>query len=299
MVTPSALDDRIRACLFGGALGDALGAAREGSKGAIELFVPPELRFTDDTQLTLATCESILEFGAVSPPSIANRFLRWFRARRITGMGAATLKSLAELDAGGHWALAGATGERAAGNGAAMRIAPLAFVLDPDVDEHRRTIADVCRITHRHDEAYLGAVAIVRTIRHAITDGGLDSSWIPALAESLPDSQLRDRLRLVSDDRLTVTSCAATFGATGFVVDSIPLAIVATLRAAEFLPAVAEIVSCGGDTDTNASLFGQMYGAAKGMGALPIQLLDRLEAAAELRETADRMARFAQTRWGR
>ena len=45
-------------------------------------------------------------------------------------------------------------------DGAAMRLAPLAFVLDSDRDDDRRTIRDVCRITHRNDEAYVGGLAI-------------------------------------------------------------------------------------------------------------------------------------------
>jgi ADP-ribosylglycohydrolase len=41
-----------------------------------------------------------------------------------------------------------------AGNGGAMRIAPLAFVLD-SLDK-RVLIRDAVRITHANDEAYLG-----------------------------------------------------------------------------------------------------------------------------------------------
>ena len=88
----------------------------------------------------------------------------WFRKRRISGIGASTQKSLTELNAGGHWASVGTSGERSAGNGAAMRISPLAFFLDPNIQTDRTTIRDVCRITHRNDEAYLGALAIVYSI---------------------------------------------------------------------------------------------------------------------------------------
>ena len=82
----------------------------------------------------------------MNPESVANHFLRWFRDRRISGIGGSTLKSLTELDAGGHWAMVGATGEYSAGNGAAMRIAPLAFVLDPDDEtEKKGHRAKLCR----------------------------------------------------------------------------------------------------------------------------------------------------------
>jgi ADP-ribosyl-[dinitrogen reductase] hydrolase len=112
--------DRIIGSLLAGAIGDALGGVTERSGLAI----------SDDTQLTLATCEAIIEAKGVDPERIAGSFLRWYRAGAISGIGSSTLEALRDLDAGGHWALCGARGERAAGNGAAMRIAPLAFLLD-------------------------------------------------------------------------------------------------------------------------------------------------------------------------
>ncbi|MCA9213763.1 MAG: ADP-ribosylglycohydrolase family protein [Planctomycetales bacterium] len=65
-------EDRIVGCLLGGALGDAIGAQFEGCPRAPDFEIPSELQITDDTQLTLATCESIVETGAVDPESIAN-----------------------------------------------------------------------------------------------------------------------------------------------------------------------------------------------------------------------------------
>ena len=64
-----------------------------------------------------------------------------YNSGRLRGLGSATLKALRELQIGGHWALVGRTGEYAAGNGAAMRIAPLAF----KENVNRQTIHDVCR----------------------------------------------------------------------------------------------------------------------------------------------------------
>lgn len=112
-----------------------MGGPYEGGKGpfsvSLDIFGP----LSDDTQLTLATCEAIIEIGRPEPEAIAKSFLRWFRERRISGVGASTLKALRDLDAGVHWTLAGRKGEMAAGNGAAMRIAPVAFLVDPHRDD--------------------------------------------------------------------------------------------------------------------------------------------------------------------
>jgi ADP-ribosylglycohydrolase len=171
----------IRGCIIAGAAGDALGSIGERRSKS----------FSDDTQLTLATCEAIVAAGEPEPSAIAEHMRIWFSAGEITGVGSSTLKALRDLEAGAHWALAGARGERAAGNGAAMRAAPLAFLLDPQEPNHRVRLRDIARITHHHDEAYIGALAVVVAIRRAA--GRLDWSNRTIAAELL-DSRVRDNL---------------------------------------------------------------------------------------------------------
>ncbi len=255
--------------------------------------IPDQLRVTDDTQLTIATCESIIESQSVNPESVARHFQLWFRERRISGIGASTLKALTELEAGGHWALVGATGERSAGNGAAMRIAPLAFVLNPDIDVNRQIIRDICRITHRNDEAYIGALAIVLAIRFVVDGNALTDELLAQLIPSLPDSRVRDRLIYVRDSSLSVVEYVSRFGASGYVVDSVPLAILAAVQSSDFQETIREIIRCGGDTDTVASMFGQIFGAAAGAEVLPLEIVNRIDEVALVREIA---ASFARTK---
>jgi len=291
-VSQASREDRIAGCLLAGSLGDAIGAHFEGNARISNFAIPDDLRVTDDTQLTIATCESIIESRSVNPESIADHFLRWFRDRRLTGIGASTLKSLTELDAGGHWAMVGATGEYSAGNGAAMRIAPLAFVLDPDVDTDRQTIRDVCRVTHRNDEAYSGGLAIVRSIRHVINGHQFNRDFLPTLVDSIPDSRVRDRLISVCDSSLSIAEYSSRFASSGYVVDSVPLAILAAVESSDVLSTIQQIVQCGGDTDTIASMFGNIFGAAFGPEALPIEIVNQIDAVSLVRETA---AKFSRT----
>nr|GFC66145.1 hypothetical protein [Tanacetum cinerariifolium] len=79
----------------------------------------------------------------------------------FTGLGASTLKALRELRAGGHWSQVGRGGDYSAGNGAAMRSAPFAFWEQYSLAE----LSDFCQITHRHSDAYAGALAVVLAIR--------------------------------------------------------------------------------------------------------------------------------------
>src|SRR5262249_44730523 len=152
----------------------------------------------------------------------------------------------------------------AAGNGAAMRIAPVAFCLDPRDRDQRRTIRDICRITHHNEEAYAGALAVAISIRSAY-DGswpGQGSGLFELLLEHLPDTSVRDRIAEIAEigDDLSLAAAGKRFGSSGYVVESVPLAILGASRAAGlgFTRVLEELVMCGGDTDTIASMAGQI-----------------------------------------
>jgi len=282
--------DRIIACILGGAIGDGWGRPFEGRPRPARLDIPDKLFVSDDTQMTLATCEAVLESGNVDPERIAARFVVWFRARRITGMGSSTLKALRDLDLGAHWALSGAKGERAAGNGAAMRVAPLAFLLDPGNQDDRRTLRDVCRITHHHDEAYIGGLAVVVAIRLAC-EAEYDLAHLLAdVGRHLPDSQVRDRIEQLTSlsSEMTPAQVAERFGSSGFVVESVPLAILAAseIRRKPLVSVIGDAILAGGDTDTIASMAGQIAGAAAGTAGLPGELLTRLAEGKEITDIA-------------
>jgi ADP-ribosylglycohydrolase len=61
------IHDRLKGCLILGAVGDALGSYYESDSKHRPINIDNISGSTDDAQLTLATCESILEQQKVSP----------------------------------------------------------------------------------------------------------------------------------------------------------------------------------------------------------------------------------------
>ena len=252
--------------LVWGAIGDAWGSWVEGKSADAPSDLPVGSRITDDTQLTLATVRATLDTKQPDPESIAGEFKVLFSSGRLRGLGSSTLKALIELRAGGHWALVGAKGERAAGNGAAMRVAPLLPHVDLSEFDDRRLVRDVCRITHHNEEAYVGALALLRAL-FAIESANLDS-LCGRVASQIPDSAVRDGLMALDamDPLEELKVVAEQFGNSGYVAESVPFAIYSVQRlgsrssVAELL---AEVVKAGGDADTNASMAGQLAGFAR------------------------------------
>lgn len=292
--------DRVLGCLVGGMLGDAWGAPYEGMTSPVMASEWPAGSPTDDTALTLATCAAIVRTGTVEPAAIADGLLARFRRGGVRGWGASTLKALRDLDAGAHWALAGARGERAAGSGAAMRVAPLAFLLDPTSSADRRMIRDVARITHHHEEAYVGALAVVCAVRVVARGGRVSAASLVAdVATTLPDSAVRDRLAAFAalDPETPPRELASRFGAGGFVAESVPLALFAAqaIAATSFASVIRAAILAGGDADTIASIAGQIAGCALGYEGLPQQALDCISGHVDLEE-AERFARLVASR---
>jgi ADP-ribosyl-[dinitrogen reductase] hydrolase len=262
-------------CLIGGAVGDAVGSYYEGQTNAKSVEFDVINGITDDTQLTLATCESIIDSGYVSAESIAKKMLEWYNKGKLSGLGSSTLKALRDLQVGAHWALSGRSGEYAAGNGAAMRIAPLAFFLNIEAD--KTLIRDVCNITHKNDEAYVGCLSILYAINFIVSDQWRSGqSLLDLIIPKLPDTGVRDNLlKLQTAPSSTIREAAQFIGTSGHVVESVPFSIFAAqkIREHKFEDILSEIILCGGDTDTNASLAGNVMGAAIGFTGFSTKVL--------------------------
>lgn len=275
------------------AFGDAFGARFEncgpnrGDRGDRDSL----LFISDDTELTLATCEALMADGEPSPEGIAKALAAAFRHKRLPGLGAATAKALKDLSLGGHWALSGAKGEKSAGAGAAMRVGALAFFLNFEEDEDRRRLRDVCRLTHHHEEAYAGALAHCLGLQSVLEHGSITLDWV---IPQLPDSQTRDRLRILNKGALgAVADFAERFGASGYVADTVPLAFLGALIAEKegFEAVLWQFADLGGDVDTQAFLAGQILGLKHGAGFLEEEQWRRVVEAGRVEETGARFFR--------
>lgn len=280
------ISERFKGCIVAGAIGDAFGSAYENiskSDNSKTTFYPfgkpkniiPDWRLTDDTQLTLATCETIIENEILKPEFFASKFLEYYQAKKITGIGASTLQALKGLEIGGHWSLVGRKGEFAAGNGAAMRVAPLGF--EPNIT--RQNIKDICNITHQNDEAYVGSLCITIAIQSIINgDWTGDGNLLKIIINKIPDTSVRDRLIEIDSlncDLLEIPK----LGNNGYVVNSIPLAITYANKVKEIGidEMFNQLIKIEGDTDTNCSIAGQIAGTLLGINAIPNHLIEKLK----------------------
>lgn len=165
--------DRMTGSLAGLAIGDCLGAPVEGMSaqairmrfGTLKEFQYAAPIWTDDTQQALVLVEAGARFGTPDPSWVGERLVamshprgpRQFGCHRGTGRGFRA--AVCAFEASRNWRTSGQL-ERA-GNGAAMRIAPVAVALDQlEEREFCRAIADISLLTHRELRAIAGALAV-------------------------------------------------------------------------------------------------------------------------------------------
>jgi ADP-ribosylglycohydrolase len=301
---PKTKYDKLEGCFLGGAIGDAMGSAYENQESEDSDTYDPFptknpaksiLQITDDTQLTFATIEAIIESAKFTPAILADHFKRLYEKRNIRGLGASTLKALQELEAGGHWSQVGRIGEYAAGNGAAMRIAPLSFLEETD----RTQIRDISSITHRNDEAYVGALCVVIALKEILNnqwDGS--TNLLSIISSQIPDSRVKDRIQQL--ETLTDLTEIGSYGNSGYVVDSIPLALAAAnqIRNLDLDTIFNELIEVGGDTDTNCSIAGQIAGCFVGKSNFSSNLMEKIKSIPEYESLNSTLNKFgAKLKW--
>ena len=275
-----------RACgaLLGTFVGDALGmpfegAAPEAIPERVEMIDARLGRgtYTDDTQMMVALAESLLDRGQVDEEHLAHAFQEAYDPER--GYGGGTRRVL-ELWAAGTPVTAAASqifdGQGSRGNGAAMRIAPIAVRFAHDPDNLCYQAARSARVTHAHpvgvDAAVVQAAATGAALR---TDDILEAALAAAqtremkhglgavgdlLAATRKEIEAYRQLQSSSDAQQSV--CAAVYAAVAHPA---------------FDEAVSFAVGLGGDTDTVAAMTGAIAGARDGASSIPSRWLEALE----------------------
>jgi ADP-ribosyl-[dinitrogen reductase] hydrolase len=313
------LQDRFRGTMLGVAIGDALGRAGEGHPfeataqyhgGPLRAYRPwrgwkagPVGTVTDDTQMTMCIAESIVHNGQLVPEDVADRFAEWLDYGR--GKGRTCVEACERLRRVVHWTAAGVD---SAGNGAAMRTAPIGLFHRGDLKKLRRDAALACVITHTHQTAVASAIAQSAAVAYCLTQDATGFSpdrfiefvvaWIEGVeeadvAERRPGAALTTLAKRLAElpGLLGEPDTRAVYdylynGA--FVLESLPTAMFAFLRNYQnFDETLFAAVDAGYDCDTSGSMAGALAGALLGQAGIHARWLEELEYREELIRLAD------------
>lgn len=235
--------------MLGAIAGDIIGSVHEASGTKAKRFplFDPDSRFTDDTVLTVAVADVLLDGG-----DFASAFHDYFRAYPAAGYGGTFLS----------WALNRRTEPyNSWGNGSAMRVSPVAYAaptLDAVLDLARRS----AEVTHDHPEGIRGAQATAAAVFLARTGGSKDD--IRRQVGALSGYDLTGSVDSIRPGYQFDVSCQG----------SVPQSIIAFLDSTDFEDAIRNAVSLGGDADTMACIAGAI--AEPFYGGVPDAIADEV-----------------------
>ena len=309
-VTSSPPESTVAGALLGLALGDALGFVVEAEPPKVALAYAELLRagragerahprypfgqYRDDTQLARELLLSVADNGGWEAARFASRVAALVQSGGDVGAGPGTRSTTMRLRLGAPWEHAGMPAPYA-GNGSAMRVAPLGVLYRGDDARWQRCAREQSRVTHRDPRCTAGAVAVAGAAVLAARVGPVDSSrflhqlagWVEpdhagmaravrGLESWLPLAPHQAARRLHTA-WLDPAAGLEWRGITAFVVPSVLWSLYAFLRTPDdWWQCVCTAIEAGGDTDTTGAMAGAIAGARLGVGALPAALLARL-----------------------
>lgn len=216
--------------MFGALVGDIIGSAFEFNnvKSKEFSFFNKTTRFTDDSVLTLAVSNYFLKFNkSLNHDELIKIFKETSLKYINAGYGPSFLKWLKSDSSSAY---------NSYGNGAAMRISPVAYIAK-NLNEVIELSDFITSITHNHEEGIKGARSIAISIFLLLH--GASKSEIKNYIESRYYSLNFDYHELVNNYKFEM-SCQK----------SVPQAIYLFLISTDYLDALKNAISIGGDSDT-------------------------------------------------
>lgn len=235
--------------MIGALAGDIIGSRFEWNAiktTKFELFTPKS-HFTDDSVLSIALAESIL-----NRKNFTTLLKYYARKYPNAGYGAFFYR----------WAMSDNNKPyNSYGNGAGMRIAPVGFAFD-NLEDVLRYAKVYTEITHNHPEGIKGAQAIASCI--LLARNGKNKSEIKEFVESRFNYNLSKSLDEIRPNYQFDVTCQG----------SCPQAIIAFLESENFEHSIRLAISLGGDSDTQACMTGGIAQAY--YGSVPNEIKEKV-----------------------
>lgn len=297
----------IEGILLGVALGDALGfpvenwtlAQIRAQLGPGALLEPPDpAQVSDDTLMTMALAEGLLDVGGDAPvdaimTAVGQRFIAWRNGPDYArGPGRTCTAGVERFAAGIPWAESGLPESK--GCGSAMRVAPLGYIYQHDAERLRILAAASSRITHLHPTAVAASVTAAYWVKLAL-DGTAPESFIrqtldfvAGMSDDLDAALLRiGHVMGWGDSDAAIRHIAPN----GWIVEEVlAVALYSVLRSPDdYAWAVRRAALIDGDSDSTAAIAGGIMGARLGVGGLPADWVARCERRDDLRDLCRRL----------
>lgn len=298
------LKSKFLGCLVGAAIGDGLGAWREGRRIAEKEDIASlaesveELAYTDDTHMTIGVVESLIQSRGFDGEHMAQTFIKNYETEPWRGYGPGPPRVFRMIKSAEPWDSAANKIYRGGsfGNGSAMRVAPIGLLYSDNPAKLREIVYKSSSITHSHELGKEGAALQAYAVALALntpSDEEIDREAFLLKLQNFAQNELyKEKIAntkelLGEQDRARVV---AVLGNGIEALNSVPTAIYCFLKQPKsYKDSVIYAISLGGDTDTIASMAGAISGAYLGIEAIPQEWRLKLENKAYIEDLAEKL----------
>ncbi|MES9813990.1 MAG: ADP-ribosyl-[dinitrogen reductase] hydrolase [Candidatus Thiodiazotropha sp.] len=217
---------------------------------------------TDDTQMSLALGQAILDSQGVAAESVAQAFSEWMRSKPVD-IGNTVRRGLIHFRTTGEPFVA--ESEYDAGNGACMRSLPVAlYYWNASTKDLAQASRIQSHVTHNSLIADAGTEAVLQMLVSAFRGERKEALWQIA-------SDLVDRHRSYRFDKRKVENPS------GWIVETLKVVFQAFFAHDSFEEILVDVVNRGGDADTTGAIAGMLAGAVYGPDSIPMQWIKTLD----------------------
>ena len=286
--------ERARWSLEGLSVGDAFGETFFVNPDVVEGLIDQRAlagrtwTYTDDTLMALSIFSELRQRHQIDQPSLVRSFAERYEVDR--GYGPAMHRLLSQIRAGDDWKEASESlfeGQGSFGNGAAMRVGPLGAFFADDLHRVIEQAALSAVVTHAHEEAIAGAIAVAIStavayqLRNA-THPASRSEFLDLILPHIPKSEVRTRVRkardMNADASLTFAVAVLGNGVQVSAQDTVPLSLwCAGTHLTNYEEALWLTVSAQGDRDTTCAIVGGIVATHTGGKGIPDEWLELRE----------------------
>jgi ADP-ribosyl-[dinitrogen reductase] hydrolase len=288
------IQDKVLGAYLGLAVGDALGAPWEFlTKREIEhRGIPNEMagggwlklkpgQVTDDTEMSLRLGRAWLQAQGWDSQLSAQQFAEWLKHYPID-VGNTCRRGIRRFMLDGS--LQSPPSEGDGGNGAAMRILPIAIATYGDDDMFVQAAIEQAHITHNHPLSDAATITLGRMVHVLLAGQGVKVCrlLVNALVKAYPQFKFTPYPGRAS----------------GYIVDTMQTVLHHLFYTDNFEDCLIQTVSQGEDADTTGAIVGMLAGALYGVDAIPTRWLDKLDAnvRAEVEHQAITLLNYALTK---
>jgi ADP-ribosyl-[dinitrogen reductase] hydrolase len=285
--------NRALGAYLGFACGDALGAT-------VEFMTPKQIQkrygvhrdiigggwlsleagqITDDTQMSLAIGQAIVDHQGWNIRAVADNFVAWMESNP-PDIGDTCRRGIMRYRDSG--ALFGLPRDDDAGNGACMRNLPVVLATLMRPDDFIDWSLQQSHITHHHPLSDAATLALGRMVKLLIDGHDIDAC--------------KQEAELLIGRHGEFAYSPYPGKASGYIVDTVQTVLHHFFNTDSFESCLIATVNQGADADTTGALAGMLAGARYGVGRIPERWLNRLDqqVVEQIRQQTAELVRLAE-----